>query len=55
MKKVLALAVLLALAGCGEKKAQSAPMADTASTMHDTSTMQQAPADTTMARDSAHQ
>jgi predicted small lipoprotein YifL len=47
MKKFLAVAALLALAGCGEKKASSPAAADTAAA--------HAAPDSTMPRDSAHQ
>jgi len=49
MKKVIAVAALLALAACG-KKETPAPAADTTAAAADT-----AAHDSTMARDTAHQ
>ena len=48
MKKVLILAAVLAVAGCGEKKAEGTP-ADAAPTADSTMT------DSTMARDTSRQ
>jgi predicted small lipoprotein YifL len=52
MRKVLAVAALLALAACGEKKTQAAPAADTAAAAPADTGMK---ADTSMARDTSHQ
>ncbi len=53
MRKFLALAALLALAACGEKKSQAAPAADTAAAAP--APADTAKADTSMARDTSHQ
>jgi hypothetical protein len=50
MKKVYALVAVLAIVGCGEKKAQSTPATNGAPAMSDSTTM----TDSTMARDTSH-
>ena len=52
MKRVIALAAVLALAGCGEKKAESTPASNAAPApaMADSMPM----SDSTMARDTSH-
>jgi predicted small lipoprotein YifL len=54
MRKVVALAAVVLLAGCGEKKPAATPAADSAAATQPAATDTTHKTDSTMARDTSH-